>query len=34
MNDSGSLMDNVMPKWRSLRDDLNRLPLKHEEWDY
>jgi predicted metal-dependent hydrolase len=29
-----SLMDNVMPKWRSLRDDLNRLPVKHEEWEY
>lgn len=29
-----SLMDNFMPKWRSLRDDLNRLPVKHEEWGY
>ncbi len=29
-----ALMDNVMPQWRSLRDDLNSLPLKHEEWGY
>ncbi len=29
-----ALMDNVMPKWRSLRDDLNRLPVKHEKWGY
>ncbi len=29
-----SLMDNVMPQWRSRRDDLNRLPVKHEEWKY
>jgi len=29
-----SLMDNVMPQWRSRRDDLNRLPVKHEEWRY
>ncbi|WP_076790746.1 M48 family metallopeptidase [Chlorobium sp. KB01] len=29
-----ALMDNFMPKWRSLRDDLNRLPVRHEEWDY
>lgn len=27
-----ALMDNIMPTWRSLRDDLNRLPVKHEEW--
>jgi predicted metal-dependent hydrolase len=29
-----ALMDTVLPKWRSLRDDLNRLPVKHEEWGY
>jgi len=29
-----SLMDNVMPQWRSRRDDLNWLPVKHEEWKY
>jgi len=27
-------MDDMMPKWRSLRDDLNRLSVKHEEWEY
>jgi predicted metal-dependent hydrolase len=27
-------MDDILPKWRSLRDDLNRLPVKHEEWEY
>lgn len=29
-----ALMDDMLPKWRSLRDDLNRLPVKHEEWEY
>jgi predicted metal-dependent hydrolase len=29
-----ALMDTVLPKWRSIRDDLNRLPVKHEEWVY
>ena len=29
-----ALMDTFLPKWRSLRDDLNRLPVKHEEWGY
>ena len=29
-----ALMDAMLPKWRSLRDDLNRLPVKHEEWEY
>ncbi len=29
-----ALMDAILPKWRSLRDDLNRLPVKHEEWEY
>jgi hypothetical protein len=27
-------MDDMLPKWRSLRDDPNRLPVKHEEWEY
>lgn len=26
-----ALMDDILPKWRSLRDDLNRLPVKHED---
>jgi len=29
-----ALMDDMLPKWRSLRDDLNRLPVKHKEWEY
>ncbi|WP_169973968.1 M48 family metallopeptidase [Tautonia rosea] len=29
-----SIMDAHMPQWRSLRDQLNRLPVRHEEWGY
>jgi hypothetical protein len=29
-----ALMDRLMPKWRSHRDVLNRLPVRHESWDY
>ena len=29
-----ALMDTNMPQWRSLRDDLNRLPVRHEDWVY
>jgi predicted metal-dependent hydrolase len=28
------LMDQFMPKWQSHRDVLNRLPVRHESWDY
>jgi predicted metal-dependent hydrolase len=28
------LMDNFMPHWRHLRDELNRAPLGHVEWEY
>jgi predicted metal-dependent hydrolase len=28
------LMDRFMPKWQSHRDALNRLPVRHERWDY
>jgi len=28
------LMDKYLPNWRSLRDELNRAPLKHESWVY
>jgi predicted metal-dependent hydrolase len=28
------LMDNFMPLWRFQRDELNRVPLAHEEWSY
>lgn len=29
-----SLMDGFMPKWRFYRDELNRLPVRHENWAY
>jgi predicted metal-dependent hydrolase len=28
------LMDQFMPKWQFYRDVLNRLPVRHESWDY
>ena len=28
------LVDRFMPKWRFYRDELNRLPVRHEEWGY
>ena len=27
-----SLMDQFLPQWRSYRDELNQVPLAHEEW--
>jgi predicted metal-dependent hydrolase len=29
-----SLMDAIMPNWRSHRGELNRAPLAHENWKY
>ena len=29
-----ALMDHHLPQWRELRDRLNRLPVRHEEWGY
>jgi predicted metal-dependent hydrolase len=29
-----SLMDGFMPQWRQFRDELNRTPLSHQEWEY
>jgi len=29
-----TLMDKFMPQWRSYRDELNRLPVSHEDWRY
>ena len=29
-----SLMDKFMPQWRHIRDELNRAPLGHVEWEY
>lgn len=28
------LMDRAMPDWRRRRDELNRAPLAHEDWQY
>jgi len=28
------VMDQHMPQWRLFRDELNRAPLAHEEWEY
>jgi hypothetical protein len=28
------LMNEYMPKWKFYRDVLNRLPVRHESWDY
>jgi predicted metal-dependent hydrolase len=27
-------LDRVMPKWRVYREELNKLPISHEHWDY
>ncbi len=27
-------MDKHMPEWRHRRDELNRLPVPHEDWEY
>jgi predicted metal-dependent hydrolase len=29
-----SFMDKFMPQWRHVRDELNRAPLGHVEWEY
>jgi predicted metal-dependent hydrolase len=29
-----ALMDHFMPKWQHYREALNRLPVRHECWDY
>ena len=29
-----SLIDQFMPKWRFYKDQLNRLPVRHEDWVY
>jgi len=29
-----SLMDKFMPQWRHYREELNRAPLGHVEWEY
>jgi predicted metal-dependent hydrolase len=29
-----TLMDQFMPKWRFYKEELNRLPVRHEKWSY
>jgi predicted metal-dependent hydrolase len=29
-----ALMNKFMPNWKQYRDELNRMPLAHAEWDY
>jgi predicted metal-dependent hydrolase len=29
-----NLMNEHMPKWKFYRDELNRLPVRHEDWRY
>lgn len=29
-----SLMDQYLPKWQNFREQLNRLPVRHEDWSY
>jgi predicted metal-dependent hydrolase len=29
-----AMMDRLMPQWRVFREQLNRLPVRHEEWAY
>ena len=29
-----SLMNKFMPKWRQYRDELNQLPVSHNDWGY
>ena len=29
-----AFMNHLLPKWRSHRDELNRLPVRHEAWKY
>ena len=29
-----SLMDKFMPNWKHIREELNRSPLSHVEWEY
>ena len=29
-----ALMDRLLPAWQSVRQALNRLPVRHEDWEY
>jgi hypothetical protein len=29
-----AMMERYYPRWRSVRDQLNRLPIRRQEWEY
>lgn len=29
-----TLMNNYLPNWREIKEELNRLPVSHVDWDY
>ncbi|MDQ3700320.1 MAG: DUF45 domain-containing protein [Chloroflexota bacterium] len=29
-----AIIDQLVPSWRLHRDQLNQLPVRHEEWRY
>jgi predicted metal-dependent hydrolase len=29
-----AMMDHFLPHWQAYREELNRFPLRHEDWDY
>lgn len=29
-----ALLDRFIPHWRQIKDELNRLPVRHEKWDH
>jgi hypothetical protein len=29
-----ALMDKYIPQWKFFKEELNRLPVSHGEWDY
>jgi predicted metal-dependent hydrolase len=29
-----AIMDNSLPEWKHLKNELNKLPISHSDWDY
>ncbi len=29
-----SYMDNYLPNWKHIKDELNRIPVSHADWSY
>ncbi|MFC2100828.1 M48 family metallopeptidase [Bacteroidota bacterium] len=29
-----ALMENLLPNWKQLKDELNHMPVSHADWDY